>query len=190
MAVYFIQDAIGNVKIGRAKDVKQRLAALQTAHAEELKILRVLDGGPVEEWECQHAFRELRIRGEWFRFHDEMLSFVPVGKDKIALLREGGRSEAADSLVDFVRGAVRRSPLKQREIAELMGYKPAQLARKLAQNPSDSARFTLDDLELFISVTGDVSPIAFLAVKHFSDPEKSSLFEAQLERLKGVKGVA
>lgn len=188
MAVYFIQDCAGNVKIGRAIDVQKRLRALQTAHAQELRLLRVIAGDAVEEWECQYAFRDARIRGEWFEYRDEMLTFEPSGSSKITLLKDfrGTRPPDDDSLVAFVREAVRRHPLKQREIASLMGYKPSQLTRKLRQSPADSSRLTLDDLELYMDVTGDTSPITYLVEKYLAETDELTRLKARIAELEGV----
>lgn len=192
MAVYFIRSADGAVKIGRAKNVATRLSNLQTAHAYELKLLRQIDGGAVEEWECQHAFRDFRIRGEWFSFCEEMLTFAPIGRSKLALLKKHKEKRETEdgSAVAFIREAVRRHPMKQREIAKAMGYKPSQLSRKLRQNPQDSSRFTLDDLERFMEVTGDTSPVLYLVEKYLTESNRIAALEAELMRLKSVKGVA
>lgn len=175
MAVYFIQDADGHVKIGRAEQPEKRLLALQTAHARELKILRTIEGGPVEEWECQYHFRSARIRGEWFEFREEMLSFNPRGYSKLAILRTPSDADQPESLVAFVRGCVRRSPMPQHQIAKLMGYRPSQLSRKLSQSRTDSAKFTLDDLEKYIVATGDTSPIAYLTKKYLTETDEAAL---------------
>lgn len=192
MTVYFIQAADGTVKIGRANNVAVRLSNLQTAHAKELTLIRCLDGGAVEEWECQHAFRDARIRGEWFEYREEMLTFQPAGRSKLALLREyrerrkSAVSRNDDTLVSFVRDCVRRHPLKQGEIARRMGYSPSSLSRKLAQYPDDGTRFTLDDLEKYIEVTGDTAPILYLLNKYL--PDEAALL-AQIEALQSqLKG--
>jgi len=78
MPVYFIRAGEeGPVKIGWAVDPQQRLAVLQTAHHEELVLLRVLDGEQPEERQLHRRFGPHRIRGEWFRFVDAMLAPDP-----------------------------------------------------------------------------------------------------------------
>ena len=75
MAVYFIRAGEdGPVKIGHATDVLARLADLQVAHHAELKLAREIPGGLAEEAWLHRRFCSLRIRGEWFRFSDEMLT--------------------------------------------------------------------------------------------------------------------
>lgn len=180
MSVYFIQAADGYVKIGRANDVDFRLRALQTAHAKELTLLRSIDGDAVEEWECHYVFRDARIRGEWFEFREEMLTFCPTGRSKVALIREyrARRSSpetcSADiTLTSFIRDCIRQLPIKQVEVARRMGMSPASLCRKLSQNPFDSARFTVDDLEKYIQVTGDTQPIMYLIEKYLTQCDDS-----------------
>jgi hypothetical protein len=63
-----------------------------------------------------------------------------------------------------------RNPLKT--IAADMDLSESELSRKLAQNPNDTRRFTLDDLEAFIEATGDKTPVIYLAAKYLADTEK------------------
>ena len=73
--VYIIQAGIsGPVKIGLAADVEMRLAALQTANYEELRVIKVFQGGGEDlEFYLHRKFKNLRIRGEWFSFSEEMM---------------------------------------------------------------------------------------------------------------------
>jgi hypothetical protein len=78
MATYIIRAGLtGPVKIGRADDVEERRDTLQTAHHETLHVLRVIDTPFDAEPVFHERFAPLRIRGEWFEFDSEMLSFVP-----------------------------------------------------------------------------------------------------------------
>lgn len=191
MAVYFIQDSGGAVKIGFARDVGRRLANLQTAHAQELTLIRAIDGGHVEEWECHHRFNDLRIRGEWFGFSEEMLTYVPSGNPKLAILRQKRSMPSLDSehLAAFVRAAIVSSPLKQKEIAAMMNMSSSALSRKCAQHLNDSHRFTLDDFEKYMEVTGDVSPVLYLVEKYLTGRDRIAALEAELERLKKTRSV-
>lgn len=60
----------------------------------------------------------------------------------------------------------RRRP--QKAIAADMDYSPSDLSRKLTQSPEDSRRFTLDDMEKFIDITGDTTPVLYLVEKYLS----------------------
>jgi len=78
MPTYIIRAGLaGPVKIGKADDVEARREALQTAHHETLHVLRVIDTHFDAERIFHERFAALRIRGEWFEFSDEMLTFVP-----------------------------------------------------------------------------------------------------------------
>lgn len=78
MATYIIRAGLtGPVKIGKADDVEARRADLQTAHHETLHVLRVIDTAFDAEAILHAKFAALRIRGEWFEFDAEMLSWVP-----------------------------------------------------------------------------------------------------------------
>lgn len=65
--VYFIQRADGPVKIGCAVDVFQRMAALQTASPEPLRLIGVIPlGGYSMERYLHQALAQDRLKGEWF----------------------------------------------------------------------------------------------------------------------------
>lgn len=75
MPVYFIQAGeSGPVKIGSTVGmVEGRLASLQTAHHEKLRILRVLaESGRQVERKLHHIYRTRKVQGEWFRPHWSM----------------------------------------------------------------------------------------------------------------------
>jgi len=60
-----------------------------------------------------------------------------------------------------------RNPLKT--LAADMDLSESELSRKLSQNPTDTRRFTLDDLEAFVKASGDTTPILYLAAKYLVD---------------------
>lgn len=80
MAVYFIQSGgNGPVKIGKSIDPEARLRSLQTSHATELTLIRVVGGGHAAESWLHKRYDKLRIRGEWFAHDPSMLTIsVPV----------------------------------------------------------------------------------------------------------------
>ena len=73
-------------------------------------------------------------------------------------------------------------------IAAEMDLSPSTLSRKLAESPGDSSRLTVADLERFMEVTGDTSPIAYLVEKFLANrtDERIAELEAQLAALRGV----
>ena len=78
MSVYFIQSgsAEGNgvVKIGHSSDPDRRIGELQSAVADPLRVIRLLEGGHQAEREVHRMLAHLHIRGELFEFSEEMLT--------------------------------------------------------------------------------------------------------------------
>lgn len=67
MPVYVIQAGKGGpCKIGRAKDVRQRLSDLQTSTHVQLRLVSAYEGGVAEETALHRQFAALRLNGEWF----------------------------------------------------------------------------------------------------------------------------
>ena len=66
----------GPVKLGHAADPVKRLADLQVAHWEKLRIIRLWEGGLAEEAALHVQFADLYIRGEWFAFSRTMLGAI------------------------------------------------------------------------------------------------------------------
>ena len=75
-SVYFIADEHGRVKIGNATNPEDRLRALQTGNPDQLQLLRVIAGDEATETWLHKHFDALHIKGEWFHYHDEMLTIV------------------------------------------------------------------------------------------------------------------
>jgi hypothetical protein len=84
---------------------------------------------------------------------------------------EPGLAERHDSLLACIRQCAytHRNPLKT--IAADMDQSQSDLSRKLAGNPDDPRRFTVEDLERFIRATGDTTPIIYLVEKFMADEE-------------------
>jgi hypothetical protein len=84
---------------------------------------------------------------------------------------EPGLAERHQSALDCVRECAytHKHPLKT--LAADMDMSQSELSRKLAHNPDDPRRFTLDDLERFIAATGDVTPIYYLIEKYIEDAD-------------------
>jgi len=79
MSVVYLIEMVGHdlVKIGKTTNVSARLSTLQTGSPYELRLFAVFCGkaecgnGELEE-SLHHSFAHLRIRGEWFKFTDEI----------------------------------------------------------------------------------------------------------------------
>lgn len=94
-----------------------------------------------------------------------------VSSNQMTLDFEPGLSEKHPHLLDCIRSAAytHRNPLKT--IAADMDVSQSDLSRKLAGNPEDPRRFSVDDFERFLIATGDVTPIYWL-IERFLQNEK------------------
>ena len=99
--VYFIVCGSGRaVKIGKAHDVESRLAALQVANHEELKLIASFAAPEEVERLLHGVLAEYRIRGEWFTCSDDVLNVaeaaVDGGIDRVfSVISNMSRSKAA-----------------------------------------------------------------------------------------------
>jgi hypothetical protein len=84
---------------------------------------------------------------------------------------EPGLAERHQTALDCVRECAytHKHPLKT--LAADMDMSQSELSRKLAHNPDDPRRFTLDDLEKFLTATGDMTPIYYLVEKYLEDSD-------------------
>ena len=75
--VYFISAGKEAIKIGYSQnDVSNRLKILQIGNHLELNLLGTVQGGVDKEWELHQLFLKYKIRGEWFKFNDEICKFI------------------------------------------------------------------------------------------------------------------
>lgn len=102
---------------------------------------------------------------------------------------ERGLAQSYGTCREFVAARVHQQKRQQKAIAADMDYSPSDLSRKLAQSPEDSRRFTLDDLEKYIAVTGDTQPVLYLVEKYLADAgDEIAALERKLEQLRAQKG--
>lgn len=84
--VYFIRcEASGLIKIGYSTDLQGRVASLLHANPRGVALMASAPGGAVAEAAVHKKFRELRVRGEWFRTSPALLSFIEQVKRNGAL---------------------------------------------------------------------------------------------------------
>lgn len=73
--IYFI--VCGDlVKIGRASNVRARLASLQTGNPMPMMLLGEIHGDKTVEFDLHQLFYSFRVRGEWFRYDGELRAFI------------------------------------------------------------------------------------------------------------------
>lgn len=94
---------------------------------------------------------------------------------QLTLNFDAGLTDNYASCREYVAARIHQQGRPQKAIAADMDYSPSDLSRKLAQNPDDSRRFTLDDLEKFIEVTGDTRPVLYLVEKYLAESDEESL---------------
>jgi len=82
-----------------------------------------------------------------------------------------GLTERHASVLECVRACVYSNAKPLKTIAMDMDMSQSDLSRKLANNPDDPRRFTVGDLEGYVQVTGDTTPILYLAQKYCADNE-------------------
>jgi hypothetical protein len=113
-----------------------------------------------------------------------------VAVQQITINFQAGPVELYGSCREYVASLVYQQGKPQKAIAADMDYSPSDLSRKLSQHPDDSRRFTLDDLERFIEVTGDTKPVLYLIEKYLacSDPKRLAELEAEVARLRAKQG--
>lgn len=73
--VYFVRGA-DLVKIGHARDVRERISTLQTGSPVPLVLLAMAHGGFLEERDYHHRFRAHRAHGEWFSLHEDLAETI------------------------------------------------------------------------------------------------------------------
>lgn len=79
---------------------------------------------------------------------------------------------------EFIDDHSRKLGKQRKWLAAEMDYSPSHLSRKFSQGDGDSARFTLDDAEVYTEKTGDTEWIVYLVAKHIGDDQ------SELEKLR------
>ena len=82
-----------------------------------------------------------------------------------------GLTERHDTVLDCIQACVHSNIRPIKSIAADMDMSQSDLSRKLANNPDDPRRFSVLDLEHYVRVTGDTTPILYLAQKYCANPE-------------------
>lgn len=80
MDLYFILHG-GFVKIGKAIRPQKRMRGFQTGAPEKLKILAIIPKMGEIERLCHKKFKHLHVRGEWFKYTDEIDTFIEELKE-------------------------------------------------------------------------------------------------------------
>lgn len=73
--LYFIESE-NYLKIGRTNDIKIRLSSLQTNNPDKLTVIYVKHGAGNQEFAIHRLFKYLRIKGEWFKKHEDIYNYI------------------------------------------------------------------------------------------------------------------
>lgn len=109
--------------------------------------------------------------------------------NQLTLNFDAGLASSFGSCREVVQAMVHQQGRPVKSIAADMDYSPSTLSRKLAQSPNDTQKFTLDDLENYMTITGDRKPIYFLVERFLvqSGDEQIRQLEQEIARLKQQK---
>jgi len=131
MPVYLIRAGLtGPVKIGKADDPSERMALFQIGHYEQLHLIRIWQGGLLEEAHLHLRFADLHIRGEWFAFSRLMLGDVGLA---VCSTEAWAKPTIGDVVENQDRSTLRdlfkASGLKQRDVAQALGVCEATVSK-------------------------------------------------------------
>ena len=106
-----------------------------------------------------------------------------IAKPQLTLDFEPALGERFKSLKDYVAFRVQEQRLNAAQLASKMDLSPSVLSRKLNGSKEDTQRFNTDDLEGYISATGDIASVMeYLAAKYMdSDKSKQQRVLAKVE---------
>ena len=96
-------------------------------------------------------------------------------KSQLTLDFEPGIVERFPTAMDCLRSSVYAGAKPMKTIAADMDMGASTLSRKLSQDHDDPRRFSLDDLERYISATGDTTVVEYLAAKHLQSDDHRRL---------------
>jgi len=96
---------------------------------------------------------------------------VAPAATQMTLNFEPSLPERFSSLRAYIAFRVQERRLNAAKLASDMDLSPSVLSRKLNQPEGDSQRFNCDDLEAYITQTGDTAPLEYLAAKFLDTPD-------------------
>jgi hypothetical protein len=94
-----------------------------------------------------------------------------VSASQLTLNFEPELPERFGTLREFVAFRIHEMRVNAKTLASDMDLSPSVLSRKLHPSENDTSRLTVDDLEAYIRVTKDTSPLEYLAAKYMDSPD-------------------
>lgn len=137
--IYFLRSSCANgfIKIGLARDLWQRIDALQPGSPYQLKLVRVLPGGRAEERALHERFRSAHYRGEWYRPTEELLRFLITSRRDC--LGSAPEQEPSDPEHDLRRARMQEYRAKNRlkKLVGTTGIEPVTPAMSRRCSPAE-----------------------------------------------------
>lgn len=84
---YFIQDELGNVKIGKSNNPEKRLTINQTGNALKLTLLLYIFGDKEKRLHQKFNFYKIR-NSEWFKPNKQLTRFITLRMDGFNSIKE------------------------------------------------------------------------------------------------------
>lgn len=107
---------------------------------------------------------------------------------QLTLNFDAGITDTYPTLLDFVAARVHQIGRPQKAIAADMDCSPSDLSRKLSGSTEDHRRFSVQDFEKYIQVTGDLQPVYYLIEKYLAaGGDEIEVLEQRLAQLKANK---
>ena len=78
--IYFVRSYNQHIKIGYSNDPEYRVKSLQTGCPTKLHLQAIMNGNSQTESGLHELFAHLRVRGEWFRYTEELKWFIRTVK--------------------------------------------------------------------------------------------------------------
>lgn len=137
--VYFIQFQEGGpIKIGNAVDPVQRMADLQVACPFTLSLVMTMEGGRTKEKQIHHHFEKFRIRGEWFKAEEPLLTFMKSGGEFHPIYSRPDIATLAYYTEEEAKKRRREDAIHRRILTNLPAFefprRPSKLWRTIIQN--------------------------------------------------------
>jgi hypothetical protein len=74
--IYFLRSYNNHIKIGTSSQIDERVSTLQTSNPNKLHVQAILEGSFQTESELHSIFEKYRVRGEWFKYSEEIKWFI------------------------------------------------------------------------------------------------------------------
>ncbi|MFX1453815.1 MAG: GIY-YIG nuclease family protein [Promethearchaeota archaeon] len=75
--IYFAEaKALNLIKIIYAENIKKKLETLNHKSPTEIILIKAIKGDQSKEREIQEKFRDIRVKGDWFQYNEDLIDFI------------------------------------------------------------------------------------------------------------------